>query len=117
MKQDIKNKLSAALVSGEYTQGHGALRINDTYCMMGVLCDLYRKDTGCGEWVPDVIPGGEHKYYSFRDAFGEENAAFPPDGVALWADLCDGEWMTLLLWNDRTRYPFVDIAQKIQTEL
>jgi hypothetical protein len=42
MKQEIAEKWTAALRSGEYKQGAGALRTHsDCYCCLGVLCDLY----------------------------------------------------------------------------
>lgn len=53
MNPEIKAKWIAALRSGEFTQGSGALRRADTdrFCCLGVLCELYRRDTGQGEWT------------------------------------------------------------------
>lgn len=40
-----------ALKSGEFTQGRLVLRSpNGNWCCLGVLCELYRRDTGNGEW-------------------------------------------------------------------
>lgn len=48
MNQIIKDKWLKALRSGEYKQGYGHLRQDDgCFCVMGVLCDLYTKETGC----------------------------------------------------------------------
>lgn len=50
MNSDIKKLWIAALLSGEYTQGRKVLRgADDTYCCLGVLCDLHRKAVG-GKW-------------------------------------------------------------------
>ena len=65
----------------------GALRIGDCFCVMGMACDIYREDTGQGEWVegPDVRAfrfRGEmetlHSPWQVDDYFfGPEG--FPPD--------------------------------------
>lgn len=52
MKAEIAEKLALALESGEYEKGTGSLRsCDDKFCCLGVLCDLYHKETGEGEWV------------------------------------------------------------------
>lgn len=57
MKSDIKAQWIAALRSGEYEQGHGLLHPTDnTYCCLGVLCDLHAK-AGLGMWVDDRYNG------------------------------------------------------------
>jgi hypothetical protein len=49
MKKDIKTKWLEALRSGKYQQGRGVLRrLNDTYCCLGVLCDIL----GPTKWKP-----------------------------------------------------------------
>lgn len=44
---DYKAKWIEALRSGRYAQGKNYLRVKDTYCCLGVLCDI----TGT-EWKP-----------------------------------------------------------------
>jgi len=47
MDKKWKNKWITALKSGEYQQGRGALRtLEDKFCCLGVLCDLYGKEKG-----------------------------------------------------------------------
>lgn len=41
MNTDIKTEWIAALRSGKYKQGRGKLRVDDKFCCLGVLCDLY----------------------------------------------------------------------------
>ena len=54
MDPAVKAKWLAALRSGDYLQARDDLRVVDehgvdSYCCLGVLCDLYRKDVG-GAW-------------------------------------------------------------------
>jgi hypothetical protein len=48
MNKDIAKLWTAALRSGKYKQGHGYLHSikddNETFCCLGVLCDLYQQD-------------------------------------------------------------------------
>jgi hypothetical protein len=50
MKETIKQQWIQALRSNEYTQAVGNLRTDKGYCCLGVLCDLYAKETGY-EWI------------------------------------------------------------------
>ncbi len=51
MNPTIKSKWIKALRSGKYKQGKGALRpTTNTYCCLGVLTDLYTKETKT-EWT------------------------------------------------------------------
>lgn len=44
-------KWVAALRSGEFKQGREWLRTaDDGFCCLGVACELYRRETGDGEW-------------------------------------------------------------------
>ena len=58
MKPDIKKRWVEALLSGDYTQGTLHLNSGGRFCVMGVLCDLYCKETG-KEWEP-FGSGGEY---------------------------------------------------------
>jgi hypothetical protein len=50
MKEDIKDIWLQALRSGDYKQGSGALKKGDSFCCLGVLCDLHSKITGMGQF-------------------------------------------------------------------
>lgn len=41
MNQEVKAMWVSALQSGEYQQGQCYLRVDDKYCCLGVLCDIY----------------------------------------------------------------------------
>jgi hypothetical protein len=49
MNQAIKTQWVAALRSGDYKQGQEALRTEDGFCCLGVLCDLAVK-AGAAAW-------------------------------------------------------------------
>lgn len=51
MNENAK-KLVAALRSGEYRQGQSVLHNNldDSFCCLGVACDIYMKENG-GRWL------------------------------------------------------------------
>ena len=50
MHEHIKKLWVDALRSGNYQQGLGQLRCGDTYCCLGVLCDLHDRDQGGPGW-------------------------------------------------------------------
>lgn len=77
MNAEVKIKWLAALRSGEYKQGTGTLRrSDDTYCCLGVLCDIHSKETQ-QPWVKDSA--------SFYDYMGF--SAGLCDTVKTWAEL------------------------------
>jgi hypothetical protein len=78
MDKDVKAKWIAALKSGEYTQGRASLKQSDRYCCLGVLCDLFIKET-----KPDIgwLINGSY-VYSFEGHSGD----LPPS-VIQWANL------------------------------
>lgn len=55
MKKEIADKWIVALNSNEFNQHRGALHnpSNNGYCCLGVLCEIYRKETGKGRWEYD----------------------------------------------------------------
>lgn len=83
MDQRVKNLWLKALRTGEYKQGHNQLRANEdnTYCCLGVLCDLHRRETGDGEWTTDDL---------YRTSNDVESLGLPPS-VAEWAGLPSGD--------------------------
>ena len=116
MKAEVKELWLKALRSGDYKQGKGALRSDDTslrsddtYCCLGVLCDLFPGDEWAmeeGEWL-----------------MGSEASYLPPS-VMEWAGLDEhvprvplgGRMVSLALVNDTGR-PFEEIADLIEANL
>jgi hypothetical protein len=78
MKPEIKQKWCSALRSGEYQQGTGVLhrKSDNTFCCLGVLCDLYLKEIG-SEW--QIV---ENAAYTI-----DGESWYLPDSVIKWAGL------------------------------
>lgn len=76
--KENRAKWVAALRSGEYKQGVDKLcnPLNCSYCCLGVLCDVYEKDTG--KKLPRLESGG-------FDAYKENLKALPQ--VQEWVEL------------------------------
>ena len=86
MNPQVKEKWLNALRSGEYQQTQTALRKEDGFCCLGVLCDLYIKEKN-EQWVWD----GDSKY---GIKCGSKNVYYShlPRSVMEWAGLricCD----------------------------
>lgn len=79
LKKRVKAQWVAALRSGEYQQGTGALRHgDDTYCCLGVLCELAVK--------AKVISAPERSSLTASYEYGEEgNPSTLPEEVVEWA--------------------------------
>lgn len=57
-----RKELVEALRSGKYKQGQDALRLDDTYCCLGVACDL----SGLGTWESSgLLPGARKTMYRY----------------------------------------------------
>ena len=78
MKPEIKEMWVNALPN--YEQTTGALRIGDRFCCLGVLCDLYVKETGNLSWERNEDDKG-HEYYIGDDL------DYLPHEVMKWAEL------------------------------
>jgi hypothetical protein len=114
MKADIKKKWVAALRSGEYLQAYSKLRSGARYCCLGVLCDLYAKDTGRGSWIGDHFAVNTVHY----------NLALPRE-VQSWAEVHNGvidcgtdtgfgEKVWACTLNDMHKKSFAEIADIVE---
>jgi hypothetical protein len=99
-KQQARNVLVQTLRRGEYTQGRKRLRRTDnTYCCLGVACEIYKDATGQGEWEKrsdsdcygffmdgqesrTTLPGPVKRFFGFMS----EKGAYFNDEHALSAD-------------------------------
>jgi len=113
MNQRVKDLWIDALNSGSYSQTEAVLRDEYGYCCLGVLCDIYRKDTGDGKWeeIEDC--------YNFIDKDDQEKEVLPKS-VRDWAEiqtpdpkLLDN--LTATEANDTFNMPFKDIAELLKT--
>lgn len=78
MKAEIKQKWITALRSGEYKQGKRRLKDGDSYCCLGVLCDLYGKEFNVS--FENTLERGE-------EFLGKIN--FLPTVVGIWSGIAD----------------------------
>ncbi|KKL94045.1 hypothetical protein LCGC14_1868600 [marine sediment metagenome] len=82
MDQKVKQLWVAALRSGKYQQGVDKLRKDDSYCVLGVLCDQFPG----GEWVEDR----RECEYGFRVSMTEGIISYClPDAIVKWAQVDD----------------------------
>ena len=108
-----------ALRSGDYHQGEGRLRKNDSFCCLGVACDIFIKAGGELK-VTQVAHVSEHiNIYSYN-----ETAYVLPDVVQAWLGLdnehgyfgdIDADGIALTDMNDDL-IPFDEIADTIESE-
>ena len=116
MNSQIKQQWVTALRSGEYTQTRWNLQTEQGYCCLGVLCDLYAKETGTKWKVHTTEDDEPFTYYSFDDC-----GSCLPDSVEKWAGLAmpnphvKGE-SSLAELNDGGS-TFTEIAQLIEENL
>jgi hypothetical protein len=104
MKEEIKHIWIDALTSGEFHKAQGILR-NDkynTYCCLGVLCELHRRITNKGGW---------------NGAFYFDKCGHLPEQVQEWSGIesTNAEYKNsnLVMDNDSGK-SFISIAQIIE---
>ncbi len=65
MDKHVAERWVEALRSGQYQQGQDYLHpTRESFCCLGVLCDLYRVEQGKGEWAMEAFfpgPDNEHR--------------------------------------------------------
>lgn len=115
MNPDIKAQWLQALRSGEYQQGKGFLRrIDNSYCCLGVLCDLAVK----AEIIRTPLLKASGAMYGYGDG---GSAAGLPDVVRDWAGLKSrlpvAGQRELHDLNDRAGFSFAQIADLIEEYL
>lgn len=82
MDPEVKKKWLEALRSGKYKQGKGKLKRSDTYCCLGVLCDLYIQELDAKEEIdPETV-----QYWEEEDQCYDNSGELPYE-VIMWADL------------------------------
>lgn len=113
MKPEIQQKWVTALRSGEYTQTTENLRRDDGYCCLGVLCDLYTKETGNGTWESDTQYTFEFMYKEENDTPSCVNLDLPPI-VRKWAGITNVFEEELVILNDDEGFTFNQIADVIE---
>lgn len=129
-------QLVEALLSGDFAQGLGKLRLRDPetdqdrWCCLGVGCELYHKALGAGFWDPLESPFsvGKPGTQGFNDAAGDASPTFlthevrdyygfaTPVGTLTGAGYAATGCSSLSDMNDSGR-PFGEIADVIRAGL
>ena len=129
MNSSIKQKWVSALRSGKYFQATGALRNEDGFCCLGVLCDVYDSD----KWVEPIPPLDEDEDDDGKWIYADEGTNYMyeqtevlPIHIARIAGLehqnpevpygVDGTMTQLAVINDNGA-TFAEIADLIETHL
>ena len=110
MNPELKAKWLAALRSGEYKQAKSVLNTGDSFCCLGVLCDI----SGMGRWVRDDR-NRAFIYYEYGEAYRE--FAELPIPLQKGAGIEVVEEAALIQMNDDEDKTFTEIADWIETNL
>lgn len=126
-KENVKLWL-AALRSGEYDQQQAILKNGFGYCCLGVACDVYRKQTGKGNWIDTTDSRGGFTFdtgdvynnvenigsISVRDFFGFDD----PNGFYIPLFYLGGKGTTMHIRltevNDDLGMTFDEIADLVE---
>lgn len=128
LKADIKDRWINALCNGNYKQGKGCLLDEyGNYCCLGVLCDLYMKETGeLVTWENSC--DGEGNVTKIASFLGYTTIL--PEPIRFWAGLNEqspsvtytdmdgkGEYFMLATLNDAHDASFDELAELIEEQL
>ncbi len=116
----------SALRSGDYVQTSGSLKENDSFCCMGVACDLYSKSVGNSRWNLDSSGTDWFEVLGEGDPNERGSDVFLPEVVMMWLGIEDncGKFFdegvgagtdSLVDMNDNDS-TFEDIAKIIEEE-
>lgn len=111
MKNENTKKWLKALRSGKYKQTQNKLRsVDNKFCCLGVLCDVYKKETGDGKW--------KERPFNSETVVGFGNkASEPPRKVLRWGGLNENMQESLIELNDSELRSFKYIAKYVDTEI
>ena len=110
-----------ALRSGKYSQGRGSLHYEDSYCCLGVLCDV----SGLGYWgdyseniKAYITDSGYHTGVPPNEVFDWIGIATDRLPMVSYPSITDETIrVTLMDLNDVLEVPFTEIADLIEEEL
>lgn len=104
MNKEIKDKWVEALRSGNYKQGYGNLQTGDSYCCLGVLCEIIPelKTMNAAAQLGAVLSVDAQIHVGFVDAITRDELFDQGKLIAL---------------NDTELAPFSAIADYIETNL
>ncbi len=98
---DLQTKWLAALRDGSHEQGQQALRIDNKFCCLGVLCDVYDNSA----WVEY---DSEHKRFAYQ-----EHGGMVPNEIAEKAAVEKWQYRIARI-NDSENETFLQIADRLE---
>lgn len=103
-RAEVYDMWATALESGKYEQGQEVLREGNSFCCLGVLCDLAAKDGG-QQWIQKG-----RFYYDNTQTYLSER-------IRKFMGIQPREMETLVRMNDQNDAGFKAIAKYIRTSL
>ena len=111
-KANLQKALVAAR-SGTYTYKSGALRSGSKFGFLGLLCEVYRLETGRGSWKGETfsvtVDGKDHSHplmlpQPVKDWYGFPSPNLAIDGVSLKERTDDLNWDLSKIADDVESY-------------
>lgn len=122
MNTAIAGRWVAALRSGKYQQGLNLLKQQhdsgkDSFCCLGVLCELYLEDHPGSPFAPELRPDIDRPTSTSGAAYsyGEDDHELPPAAIREWAELRPHSCDALAEQNDNGT-SFEELANLIERE-
>jgi hypothetical protein len=112
MKKEIKERWIEALESGRYEQGAGYLHEGESFCCLGVLCDIVKEEIGLKIRVETQENGVELYYYDGEEA-GLPESVIEYTGVDAIGKIPRATFGSLATMND-SGSSFTEIARVIR---
>lgn len=116
MNPTVKQKWVEALRSGDYQQTEKVLKHGNCFCVLGVLCGLYRIEKGIKGW-------GDPDYFFVGD---EHEVDILPKAVVDWAGLDSqtgpmlsinhSRLLQITVFNDDMSLTFEELADAIEAQ-
>lgn len=72
-----------ALEGDEFSQGKKRLRTEEGYCCLGVACEIYKRETGEGEWLKFFDESIQKDAWEFI-LEAKKSSALLPSKVSMW---------------------------------
>lgn len=112
MNPKVKKMFVKALRSGKYRQTYNILHLENSFCVLGVLCNLYIKKHKDAQWRNQV--GVTEYFISMNRDF---SFSFPPKEILDWSGLEEGDANLLIELNDEDEKTFSWLANFIEKKL
>ena len=113
MDTEIKQSLVRALRLGGYHQTREFLKRKEKYCVLGLLCELYRLQHG-GSWEGPFEGKNGQQGYCFLLENGEWSIELPSPTILAWAGMSYELAKKLYHLNDIERQTFAGIANYLE---